>query len=154
MSQIAKALLKSLKTSPQRRRHGRNALVRGMTLIEIMVVITIVGLLTAAISIAVIPQLQEAKVDRAKMDINKLEGALKVYFAKKGKYPDTGTGLKALLDSQVIERLEQDPWDTDYVYLLENGKPVITSYGADKTPGGEGFDADISSKTVNARAQQ
>lgn len=126
----------------------------GMTLIEIMVVITIVGLLTAAISIAVIPRLNDAKVDRAKLDIKTLEGALKQYYAKKGKYPDTATGLNALLDAQIIERLERDPWDGDYVYMLENNKPVITSYGADNAPGGEGFDADISSRDANATAQQ
>ncbi len=41
-----------------------------------------------------------------------------------------------------------DPWDNEYVYMIESGKPVITSYGKDGTPGGEGNDADISCKDI------
>ncbi len=131
---------------PRRKRRAR-----GMTLIEIMVVITILGLLTAAIAVAVIPRLNEAKRDKAALDIKTLEGALKQYYAKKGNYPDTGTGLKALVDQQIIERLEPDPWGAEYVYMNENGKPVVMSYGADKSPGGEGNDADISSNQAQAK---
>ena len=131
--------------SPTRRK--RSTLARGMTLIEIMVVISILGLIAAAVSIAVIPQLERARVDRAKLDIGTIEGALKLYYAKKGNYPDTGTGLKALVDTQTLEKIPQDPWNHDYIYMYENGKPVITSYGADGQPGGEGPDADISNKT-------
>jgi general secretion pathway protein G len=119
-----------------------------MTLIEIMVVITILGLIAAAVSIAVIPKLQEARHDRAELDIKTIEGALKLYYAKKGNYPDTGTGLKALVDTQNLDKIPVDPWNHEYVYLNEGGKPVITSYGADGAPGGEGPDADISNLTA------
>lgn len=119
---------------------------RGMTLIEIIVVITILSLLMAAVGIAVIPQLDQAKVDRAKMDIANINNALKTYYAKKGNYPDTGGGLKAVVDAQILEKMPVDPWDHEYVYLNEGGKPVIMSYGKDGTPGGADSDADISSK--------
>ena len=65
------------------------AAMRGMTLIEIMVVITIIGLIAAAVTVAVIPQLQKAQVDRTVLDIKNVEGALKLYYARKGNYPDT-----------------------------------------------------------------
>ena len=55
-------------------------------------------------------------------------------------------GLKALVDTNNLEKLPTDPWDHEFVYLNEGGKPVIISYGRDGTPGGEGEDADISSK--------
>jgi general secretion pathway protein G len=119
---------------------------RGMTLIEIIVVITILALITAAVAVAVIPKLDEAKVDVAHQDIATIKQALNLYYAKKGNYPDTGTGLKALVDTQNLEKVPQDPWGSDYVYLNEAGKPVIMSYGKDKAPGGEGLDGDISSK--------
>ncbi|MFP2900670.1 type II secretion system major pseudopilin GspG [Corallococcus sp. 4LFB] len=129
----------------QRRKH------RGMTLIEIMVVITILGLIAAAVGVAVIPKLEEAKQDTAKLDIRNIQSAMKLYYTKKGSYPDTATGLKALVDTQNLERMPLDPWGREYVYMNEGGKPVITSYGADGNPGGEGSDADISSKEQSAR---
>jgi general secretion pathway protein G len=132
------------KTKTNRRR-------RGMTLIEIMVVITILGLIMAAVGVAVIPKLDEAKQDTARLDIANIHGALKLYYTKKGKYPDTGTGLKALVDTQNLERIPMDPWGHEYVYMNEGGKPVIISYGADGTQGGEGPDSDITSKDASAQ---
>ena len=124
---------------------------RGMTLIEIMVVITILGLIAAAVGVAVIPQLNQAKRDTAALDIKNIQNALKLYYTKKGSYPDTGMGLKGLVDMQVLEQLPRDPWNNEYVYMNESGKPVIISYGADGTSGGEGQDADISSKELGAK---
>lgn len=132
-------------------KRNRNQRRRGMTLIEIMVVITILGLIAAAVGVAVIPQLEAAKRDRAALDIGNLKSGLKLYYTKKGSYPDTGTGLRALVETQVLEEVPKDPWGNDYLYLNEGGKPVITSYGADGTAGGEGSDADISSRDVQAK---
>jgi general secretion pathway protein G len=124
----------------------RRPAARGMTLIEIIVVITILSLLMAAVGVAVIPQLDQAKVSRAKMDIGNIQTALKTYYAKKGNYPDTGAGLKALVDAQILEKTPVDPWDHEFIYVLEAGKPVIISYGKDGAPGGTDNDADVSSK--------
>lgn len=125
---------------------NRNRRRRGMTLIEIMVVITILGLIAAAVGIAVVPQLEAAKRDRAALDIKNIQSGLKLYYTKKGSYPDTGTGLRALVETNVLEDVPKDPWGNDFVYLNEGGKPVIVSYGADGTAGGEGSDADVSSR--------
>lgn len=122
------------------------AAMRGMTLIEIMVVITIIGLIAAAVTVAVIPQLQKAQVDRTVLDIKNVEGALKLYYARKGNYLDTATGLKALVDMQILDKMPQDAWNHDYVYVLERGRPILTSYGRDGVPGGEGPDADITNR--------
>jgi general secretion pathway protein G len=119
-----------------------------MTLIEIIVVITILSLLMAAVGVAVIPQLEAAKVDTAKLDIQNINMALKTYYAKKGNYPDTGSGLKALVEQQILDKQPVDPWQHDYIYVLEAGKPVIISYGKDGAPGGTDADADISSKDI------
>ncbi len=126
---------------------------RGMTLIEIMVVITIIGLITAAVGVAVIPKLGEAKVDRARMDIAAVQNAMKLYYTKKGQYPDTGAGLKALVDTNNLEKVPMDPWDREYIYLNEGGKPVIMTYGRDGSPGGEGEDQDVSSKDTKQAKQ-
>jgi general secretion pathway protein G len=129
------------------RRRFRRAARRGMTLIEIIVVITIIALLTSAVAVAVIPRLEEAKRDRARgVDIPAIKQGLDTYYAKKGKYPDTGVGLKALVDAQIMDKVPTDPWEKEYIYLLENGKPVIMTYAKDGAPGGVDNDADISSK--------
>ncbi|AKQ67623.1 General secretion pathway protein G [Myxococcus hansupus] len=135
----------------QQRKQRRN---RGMTLIEIMVVITILGLIAAAVGVAVIPQLEAARRDRAALDIKNIQGAMKLYYTKKGKYPDTASGLQALVEAQALEQMPKDPWNNDYVYINEGGKPVIISYGADGASGGEGNDADISSADTAGSARK
>ena len=132
-----------------RRFQGRRA-PRGMTLIEIMVVLVILGLIAGAVTVAVIPRINEARVDRTKLDIAQLENGLKLYYARTGKFPDTATGFKALLDMQIIDKAPKDAWNNDYVYLLESGRPVITSYGADGAPGGDGVNADITNRAATA----
>ena len=129
-----------------RREHKGRRAPRGMTLIEIMVVLVILGLIASAVVIAVFPQLQKARVDRTTLDIGNLDSALKLYNARKGKFPDTTTGFKALVDLEIIDKLPRDAWGNDYIYTLENGRPVITSYGADGVPGGSGYDADITNR--------
>ena len=133
----------------KRKFKGRRA-PRGMTLIEIMVVLVILGLIAGAVTVAVIPRINEARVDRTKLDIGNLENGLKLYYARTGKYPDTATGFKALLDMQIIDKAPKDAWGNDYVYLLESGRPVITSYGADGAPGGDGINTDITNRPATA----
>ena len=134
----------NLRTALKNRRPRRRQ--RGMTLIEIIVVITMLAMLMGAVAVAVIPKLDQAKQDTARLDIKNIESALKLYYAKKGNYPDTGAGMKALVDTQNLDKLPVDPWGSEYVYLNEGGKPVIMSYGKDGAPGGSESDADISSK--------
>jgi general secretion pathway protein G len=124
-----------------------------MTLIEIMVVLVILGLIASAVVIAVFPQLQKARVDRTVLDIGNLENAFKLYNARRGKFPDTATGFKALVDMEIIDKMPKDAWGNDYVYVLENGRPIITSYGADGVPGGDGANADITNRPT-ATAQK
>lgn len=134
----------------RRKFQGRRA-PRGMTLIEIMVVLVILGLIASAVVIAVFPQLQKARVDRTVLDIGNLDNAFKLYNARRGKFPDTATGFKALVDMEIIDKLPKDAWGNDYVYVLESGRPVITSYGADGVPGGDGPNADISNRAPTAQ---
>jgi general secretion pathway protein G len=122
----------------------------GFTLLEILVVIAILGLLTAAVSVAIVPLFINAKIDTTRNNITEVETSLRTYYLRKGKFPDTGAGLQQLVDAQIIEKMPHDGWGHDYVYLLEADKPVLVSYGADGVPGGAGADADISSKDDSA----
>ena len=53
--------------------------LKGFTLIEILVVLMILGLLTAVIAINVLPSQERAREDKAKADIRLLEQALELY---------------------------------------------------------------------------
>jgi len=128
--------------------NSRRRLQKGMTLIEIIVVIAIIAILTGSVGVAVIYQLEASKRSIAKNGISEIMNALKIYYAKKGNYPDTATGLQAVVSARALEKIPLDPWNNPYAYINEGGKPVVISYGKDGLPGGEGDDADISSKEL------
>ena len=122
---------------------------RGMTLLEIMVVITIIGVVMATVTVAVLPQLDRAKIDTTKNSMLGVQGALKLYYARHGKYPDTSQGLQILVAEKFLDQLPKDAWSNDFVYTAESSSYKILSYGSDGQQGGDGAAADISSDQLN-----
>ncbi len=120
---------------------------RGMTLIEIMVVITILGLIAAAVAVNVVGQLSDAKIKQAKTDLHTLENCLDLYKVDKGRYPTSDEGLAAVVAAGKCKAGLKDPWQHDYVYMypgqVHTDSYDIKSYGSDGQPGGEGENADI-----------
>jgi general secretion pathway protein G len=118
-----------------------------MTLIEILVVITILGIIAAAVAVNVVGQLDEAKVKQARTDLHTLENCLDLYKIDKGRYPSTEEGLQAVVTAGKCKNQLKDPWGHLYVYLFPGqAHPEsfdLKSYGADGQQGGEGTNADI-----------
>ena len=129
----------------------------GVTLVEMMVVIVIIGLITAIVAINVLPSQDMARVEKARADIASLEQALELYRLDNGRYPTVEEGLEALSvegadgagrKEPYIRRLPSDPWNRPYQYVApgQSGPYDLYSLGADGKIGGKELDADVTGK--------
>jgi general secretion pathway protein G len=102
----------------------------------------------------------EARQTKARIMIEGIETAMKLYRLDNGFYPTTEQGLRALVEASTIQpvprnwreggylekgKVPKDPWGNDFVYLCPGtqGEFDLISYGADGQPGGEGKNKDI-----------
>ena len=130
----------------------------GFTLIELLVVVVIIGLLAGFVAPRYFAQVGKSEVNVARAQIDALEKALDQYRLDTGRYPTAEQGLKALVDRPASEPkwagpylrkdVPLDPWGNAYVYKVpaENAEFLVVSYGRDGQPGGDGENADLSSR--------
>lgn len=78
-------------------------------------------------------------------EIRRMEGFFKVYHQTMGRFPEEEEGFTPLIQGKVIQSVPVDPWGRPYVYLFNNERTGVVSYGADGKPGGQGDDTDITS---------
>jgi len=138
---------------------------QGFTLIELLVVILILGLLAGIVGPRLFGHADEAKQTKARVQIENLSSALKMYKIDNGIFPSSEQGLEALVAQPqggdipkkwkkggylAKKQIPKDPWGNDYVYLCPGVHDDfdITSYGADGVPGGDDFNRDINSWEV------
>jgi general secretion pathway protein G len=129
----------------------------GVTLIEMLVVVTIIGLFVALVGPKLWSNVDKTRVVAARTQIDNFQSALGSYKLDTGTFPTTEQGLQALRlkpadvpqwNGPYLPRdVPKDPWGTDYVYRFpgehQPDEPEITCLGADHQPGGEGMNADI-----------
>ncbi len=128
----------------QRTRRNRRA---GITLIEMLVVITIIALFSAIAYQRLTPALEQGRVTAARTQIESLMSALQRYNIENGRFPTQEQGLDAVRPF-LTKEIPLDPWGTPYVYRYpgeHSSDPELISYGADGQPGGEEANADITS---------
>ena len=131
---------------------------RGFTLIEIMVVVVIIGLLSALVGPRLIGQSEEAKVKTTRTQISQLEQVLGLFHLDNGFYPTTEQGLAALVTRPAtppeplnykkngyMKKTPKDSWGREFIYECpgRHGDFDLLSYGADGQEGGEDSKADL-----------
>jgi general secretion pathway protein G len=113
-------------------RRARARLARqGMTLIEIMIVVVIMALVATGVGIAVIPQLQKAKVQQTKSAVQTVRSAVALYRATNNA--DCAT-MDQLLQDKAIDKSTstKDSWDNDFRIECDGTDITVTSAGPDK----------------------
>lgn len=123
-------------------RHAKNA---GITLIEMLVVITIIALFSAIAYQRLTPALDEGRRTAAQAQIEAFAAALQRFNIEHGRFPSEEEGLQSLRPF-LTKDLPNDPWDRPYLYRYpgEHGpEPDVMSYGADGQLGGEGPNLDV-----------
>ena len=134
---------------------------QGFTLVEMLVVITIIGLIMGLIGPRVLNYLSESKVKAARIQLQSFAGALDLFYLDAGRFPSTSEGLAALVQRTPGvavwngpylrgNGLPNDPWNHPYLYRSpgEHGPYDIVSYGSDGQEGGAGIAADISTENL------
>lgn len=126
---------------------------RGMTLIEILIVLTIVAAMAAFLVPRVFGGDQKAKVRLAQTQISQLSSSLQAYYTDCGTYPSALAGLISKdecanwgPEAYANKKDLKDPWGGEFEYESKGQTFVIRSLGRDKAEGGDGFDKDLSSE--------
>jgi general secretion pathway protein G len=134
----------------------RSTAQAGVTLIEMLVVVTIIALFAALVAPRFLNKTDNARRVAAKAQVNAFMTALGAYKLDTGMYPTTEQGLHALRNKpEGIENwagpylpqdVPNDPWNHPYLYKYpgdHGDEPDVVSLGQDGAPGGDGNAADI-----------
>jgi general secretion pathway protein G len=130
----------------------------GMTLIEILVVLTLIGIVMGIVGGNYLGQGEKAKAKAARIEIEQIGQTLDLFKLEIGRYPTTQEGLQALITAPSgvtnwngpywkKSTLPKDPWTNEYHYESpgQHGAYDLWSYGADGKEGGDGVNKDITS---------
>ncbi len=123
----------------------------GFTLLELMIVITIIAIIGGFAISRFTTTIDKTKITAVKTDLGTFETSLDAYYLNHSTYPTTQEGLQKLIDEGLIKNKKDsllDPWNNPYQYRYPgefSQEPEMWSFGADGQEGGEGMNADIKS---------
>ena len=133
--------MKNIKQKKARRLAGNV----GITLIEMLVVVTIIALFSSIAYQRLTPALEQGRRTAAKTQIENLKAALQRFNIDYARFPTEDEGLE-VLRPYLSQEIPMDPWQRPYIYRYpgEHGpEPDVMSYGADGEEGGEGANEDV-----------
>lgn len=127
--------------------------VSGFTLVELLIVMVILGLLSAIVAPRMFSKVSSAKVGTAKAQMQVLTTALDSYRLDVGYYPENLVQLISSEDESwdgpyFPQAIPLDPWKNAYQYSRTKNEQTgegfsLKSLGRDKKVGGEGEDTDV-----------
>lgn len=130
----------------------------GMTLVEILVVLTIIGMIIGFVSVNLFSSLDKANVKSARNQMIGFESGLDLYYLDNGMYPTTEQGLEALISEPTSgpkpnsyapggylsgKKIPLDPWNNEYAYESDGSSYKMMSYGKDRKEGGSDYAKDV-----------
>ncbi len=123
--------------------------IAGFTLIEMMIVISIIAMVMGLVTSNVMNRYKESQITGTRIQIKQIINTLDDFRRVCGFYPTTEQGLDALVKAPAgrtcknydpegfMKHVPQDAWGNDFVYTNENGHPKIMSYGASGKEGND-----------------
>jgi general secretion pathway protein G len=113
----------------------------GLTLIEIMVVVVILGIVATVVAVNVGGKVDPAKAKLTEAQIKVLKGEVELYKVENNRFPET---LQDLVP-KYRDEAPKDAWNRPFVYRVPGTRGTfdIVSLGEDGLPGGEGVNADL-----------
>lgn len=141
------------RTKPEQKRRRE----RGYSLLEVLIVLTIIALIAALVGPRLMAQLDRSKVTAARVQVRAIASAIETMRLDLGRYPTNEEGI-ALLNAPPADDSDLwrgpyldaetpvDPWGAAYVYQAPQAdfeRPRVASLGSDGAVGGEGLAADI-----------
>jgi len=136
---------------------------KGFSLMEILIVITLIALAGTFVVNQLLARLDEGNINGAKIQMNAFKQLLEDYRRYCNQYPATEQGLEALISKPSLApecknypasgfiqggKVPADPWGNSYLYESDGTKYTVTSLGSDGAEGGEGSKADIKSTDI------
>jgi general secretion pathway protein G len=111
---------------------------RGLTLVELIVVITLIGLLTTAIAVGVMKTFNDARIETATIACNRLRTAVQAHFINHPEESDCPTPAKMQEAHELDAAMSlRDPWGTPYALECQSDELVAISAGPDRAFGTE-----------------
>ena len=130
---------------------------RAFTLVEMLLVVTIIGILAALVIPKIMGRSEQARMTAARADLSGIKTALDAFEVDNGYYPKGNNGLGDLVPQPrdvknwhgpYLDKIPSDPWGNNYLYSYP-GKHNASSYDLSSVgpDGKEGTEDDIGNWT-------